>query len=286
MCPPGSQLQPWLLYEDVFNLEAVCKLAGKEVRYPLHKVPSRKHLCWEPQPGKIVEGEIPISIIMKKPAAARKDKKAVDTEVEEEEEEAAEEQEEEEAEEQEEEEAEEQEDKEEEEKEEEKAEEDEEDTHEEKFQEKAHEEERHKKQENEKRQVAKAKCQKKASMKRMRRDGGGTTEKKPSLKSLKMRRKRVVSKRPASELEPMVAATYLHQAFTGKNIRCYLLAKCGSWKSQLIQITPNESDEYHAITTTIHQEAQNLIQDGVTFNDLKSWALQRKSELTGGHHLK
>ena len=98
--------------------------------------------------------------------------------------------------------------------------------------------------------------------------------------------KRVI-KRPSSKVrvtkkmkvdDDQVVESYIVQASTG-HIRCYLLAKVGSQKSQYISISQNESADYVKQIRELRHEAQKLIAGGISFDVLKEWAGQQKQHL-------
>ena len=69
-----------MVYYDNYSLEAVCKLAGKEVRYKLQEQAGSKWLGWE-QGGRWQESTVPLSFkealtsMKKRPASALAAKK-------------------------------------------------------------------------------------------------------------------------------------------------------------------------------------------------------------------
>ena len=280
---------PKLIYCDLCSLEAVCLQGRQEVRFPLEEVPGKTKLYWMPAPGEMVESQVPTSfkraVLMKKPAAKSKPKakakakaRVNDEDVEAERNEEREENEEEEnettAEEAEEDDAEEDEEEpiqkvdegegnEEEEEEAEgeckevkddEGEEEEEEDKEEDLEEK--EEESHKDK----------KCQ----------------EGKKSDEGNK--RFRAVRKRPCSAMEKgdedfEVNGLYLINAATGKNLRSYLLGRCGKKRKHLIQITENECKHHQAIAATLMKEGKEKIKTNISYVALKHWAKMRKMQL-------
>ena len=66
-----------LLYEDVFNMVAVCKTAKGEVQqYPLQVTKGKEHLCYIPAENVVMESSIPANLklatpIFKKPSAKK-----------------------------------------------------------------------------------------------------------------------------------------------------------------------------------------------------------------------
>ena len=77
-----------------------------------------------------------------------------------------------------------------------------------------------------------------------------------------------------------VGTIYLIHAVTGKNIRAYLLAKREFKKSQIVQVTKQESRKYHEVTEKLQKEAVEKMKD-MGFGGLKAWASRRKAELLG-----
>ena len=60
------------LYEDVYNLEAICRDSqGGILKFKLYEVPGKPTLCWAPSPGVVAVSSIPVKLIQKKPAAAK-----------------------------------------------------------------------------------------------------------------------------------------------------------------------------------------------------------------------
>ena len=58
------------LYEDVYNMEVICKKGDQRMAYPLEMVEGQKVWCWQPAPGLVIPSGICIQI-MKRPAAAK-----------------------------------------------------------------------------------------------------------------------------------------------------------------------------------------------------------------------
>ena len=279
----ASVNSPKLLYYDLYSLEAICRLGGKEKKYPLVVKAGKSVLVWEAEPGKMVDSTIPLTYkasLMKRPAAAAAAKAASTSAPaveaaqqlskeagEENEEEEVDKGEEEEHEEEEEEleEGEEEDPQEEEEAEEEEAE--DEDPHdsqaeEEEAREDAEEEETGEDAEEEEKE-ARGDAEEKEEEKKM-------VMKRP-CQSLKTR----VSKKRKLE---NVSESYMVQAGSG-HIRCYLLAKVGCQKSQFLCISQNESAQYVSQVKALHIEAKKLIAAGINFEDLKEWAGQQKQQL-------
>ena len=85
----GSQQIPKLMYDDIFNMQAVCYDNGVEKRFQLFQKDDYKHLVWQPWEGQLVESEVPaslMSLVAKRPAAAPPQKEVEEEEEEEEEE--------------------------------------------------------------------------------------------------------------------------------------------------------------------------------------------------------
>ena len=97
-----------------------------------------------------------------------------------------------------------------------------------------------------------------------------------------------VMKRPANPFGLMrlckkmkllaVEECFMVTAKTGQ-IRCYLLAKCGDKKSQFLCISQNESPHYQNLVKNLHLQAEERIQAGIAFDDLKAWASRQKQQL-------
>ena len=79
---------------------------------------------------------------------------------------------------------------------------------------------------------------------------------------------------------PVIDGAYYVNAKSGKNIRAYILARYGSEKTQLVQISSHEALAYKAITKQIHEEALEKIASGVRLQELKAWAASTKQALT------
>ena len=101
------------------------------------------------------------------------------------------------------------------------------------------------------------------------------------------KKRRIVMKKPCSMLvgkqrdpNPVIDGSYYVNAKSGKNIRAYILARYGDSKTQLVQISCNESVSYQAIVKKIHGEATEMIQARVRLEELKTWATSRKKALT------
>ena len=90
-----------------------------------------------------------------------------------------------------------------------------------------------------------------------------------------------ITRKPSGQekMQERVDHVYLHNAFTGPHIRSYILAKIGTWKSQVVQIVPKESRKYQTLTIKLHTEMLALVAKGISFLELRTWAAQRKEEL-------
>ena len=97
-------------------------------------------------------------------------------------------------------------------------------------------------------------------------------------------RTRVVMKRPASEVDGgpiLVQEVCFREAYTGKNIRCYILAKVEGKLTQLVQMTAKETPEYKSLMEMMFEEASMRTAKGFTFVNLRTWASTRKTVLLG-----
>ena len=103
---------------------------------------------------------------------------------------------------------------------------------------------------------------------------------------------RVTKKRPALMMgekeavkvgNPMVEGLEFGRALTGKNTRCYIMAKLkGRVKSHLVQVSAKEALNYEALTKTLKVESMKKSVSGVKFKELKAFAYTKKLELLPG----
>ena len=91
---------------------------------------------------------------------------------------------------------------------------------------------------------------------------------------------RVTKKRPMEIDDWGIANIYLVHAVTGKRIRAYLLAKGDFKKSQVVQVSQQESRKHHQLTEKLKTEALEKMKT-MHFQGLKAWASKRKAELLG-----
>ena len=71
----GSDPTPPLLYEDIFNLQAICTMDGKQVKFPLQAMEGYDFLVYSPSPGQLVQSSVPAKFAQKAVAAAAAVKK-------------------------------------------------------------------------------------------------------------------------------------------------------------------------------------------------------------------
>ena len=62
----------------------------------------------------------------------------------------------------------------------------------------------------------------------------------------------------------------------GRTTGHIFLARYGDSKTQLVQISCNESVSYQTIAKKIHGEATEMIEAGVRLEELKTWATPRR----------
>ena len=69
----ASPLSSWpdglhMLYEDVYNLQVVCKQGQDQVIFPLEKVEGMQFLCWHPAPDLVQQSGVPVTMLQPKVA--------------------------------------------------------------------------------------------------------------------------------------------------------------------------------------------------------------------------
>ena len=104
-------------------------------------------------------------------------------------------------------------------------------------------------------------------------------KKKQEVQKQEKKKKPKLEEKQAPKEKNEVETVYLHNAHTGPHIRSYIIAKMGTWKSQVVQISAKESRKYQTLTIKLHNEMVTQIEKKITFGELRAWAAQRKQEL-------
>ena len=97
-------------------------------------------------------------------------------------------------------------------------------------------------------------------------------------KEAKAGRSRVIGKQAQHEESPVVDGLFLCQAKQG-NIRTYVLAKCGSAKKLLVEITKKNHDKHKTLVASLHSQMQEQVAAGVDYQSLKAWARAQKQSV-------
>ena len=251
-----------LLYEDIFNLQAVCRLGKQVVRYPLEARPPFATLAYQPVPGVYIQSKVPakfaaMNSVSKRPAAAPTRAPAASKQKDEDQEEEEEEKEEDDCVEGE-------------------AAEENEDAP-------GGAEEEEEEQEEEEEETKDSPSTKKTSGKEKAAAKAATSQKATAAAAAAATKKRPASaiQKPGDDGE--VQALYKHQSLKGSNIREYILAGTLSGKKHCICISKKETNNYQGCMKRLLTEAKTKVDEGISLGNLRKWAVARKAELIGCH---